>query len=72
VDVDKLRNSYPDTLNVVFVHVGEEQILAARFGIRSIPVQVFYNAAGKEIFRHVGFFAQAEVDKKLAAMGVEP
>lgn len=68
--LDKLRKTYPDTLNVVFVHVREEQILAARYGIRSIPVQVFYDAAGKEVFRHVGFFAQAEVDKHLAAMGV--
>ncbi len=69
--LDKLRKDYPDQLNVVFVHVGEEQILAARYGIRSIPVQVFFDPAGKEVFRHVGFFAQAEVDKQLAAMGVK-
>ena len=68
--LDKLRKKHPDTLNVVFVHVREEQILAARFGIRSIPVQVFYDAKGKEVFRHVGFFAQNEVDKQLAAIGV--
>ena len=69
--LDKLRQNHPDTLNVVFVHVREEQVLAARYGIRSIPVQVFFNAAGKEVFRHVGFFAQTEVDKQLAAMGVK-
>jgi thiol-disulfide isomerase/thioredoxin len=68
--LDKLRKDYPQQLNVVFVHVGEEQVLAARFGIRSIPVQVFYDANGKEVFRHVGFFAQTEVDKQIAAMGV--
>ncbi|NNF99794.1 MAG: thioredoxin family protein [Desulfobacteraceae bacterium] len=69
--LDKLRKTYPDKLNVVFVHVREEQILAARYGIRSIPVQVFYDASGTEVFRHVGFFAQTEVDKQLAAMGVK-
>lgn len=68
--LDKLRQNYPDKLNVVFVHVREEQILAARYGIRSIPVQVFFDNRGKEVFRHVGFFAQNEVDKQLAAMGV--
>ena len=68
--LDKLRKNHPDNLNVVFVHVREKQILAARYGIRSIPVQVFYDAAGKEVFRHVGFFAQNEVDRQLAAMGV--
>jgi thioredoxin 1 len=69
--LDKLRKTYPDTLNVVFVHVREEQILATRYGIRSIPVQVFYDPSGNEVFRHVGFFAQTEVDKQLAALGVK-
>lgn len=68
--LDKLRKNYPQKLNVVFVHVGEEQVLAARYGIRSIPVQMFFDARGQEVFRHVGFFAQAEVDKQLATMGV--
>jgi thioredoxin 1 len=52
------------------VHVGEDQILAARFGIRGIPVQVFFDARGDEVFRHVGFFAQEKVDQQLARMGV--
>jgi thiol-disulfide isomerase/thioredoxin len=68
--LDNLRKNYPDQLNVVFVHVGEEQVLAARFGIRAIPVQVFFDAQGKEVFRHVGFFAQTEVTKQLSQMGV--
>jgi len=65
----KLRKKYPDRLNVVFVNVRENQILGARFGIRSIPVQVFYDRFGKEVFRHVGFFAEAEVNKQLKKMG---
>jgi len=69
--LDKLRKDFPEKLNVVFVHVREEQILASRYGIRSIPVQVFYDAKGKEAFRHVGFFAQTEVNKQLAKMGVQ-
>lgn len=69
--LDKLRKEYPHKLNVVFIHVGEEQVLAARYGIRSIPVQAFFDADGREVLRHVGFFAQDEVDKQLAAMGVK-
>ncbi|MBW2346128.1 MAG: thioredoxin family protein [Deltaproteobacteria bacterium] len=66
-----LRKKYPDKLNVVFVHVGENRILGARFGIQSIPVQAFYDKNGEEVFRHVGFYAEAEVLKQLAKMGVE-
>lgn len=69
--LDKLRKTHADRLNVVFVHVGQEKVLAARFGIRSIPVQVFYDPNGNEVFRHEGFFAEAEVNKILAKIGVK-
>jgi thiol-disulfide isomerase/thioredoxin len=46
--LDNLRKDFGDRLNVVFVHVGEEQVPGARYGIRSIPVQVFYDAGGAE------------------------
>jgi thiol-disulfide isomerase/thioredoxin len=68
--LDKLRKDYPQKLNVVFIHVGEEQILAARYGIRSIPVQVFYDAKGKEVFRHVGFYAEKDVLEQLKKVGL--
>lgn len=65
-----MTNKYKDKVNVVFVHVRDDQILAARYGITSIPVQVFFDKAGKEFFRHVGFFPESEVGKKLSEMGV--
>jgi thiol-disulfide isomerase/thioredoxin len=68
--LENLKKKFEERLNVVFVHIGEEQILAARFGINSIPVQVFFGKDGREFFRHVGFFPQAEIEKKLAGMGV--
>jgi thioredoxin 1 len=66
-----LKSKYAGKANVVFVHVGEEQILAARYGIESIPVQVFFDKSGKELFRHTGFFPQGEIEKKLSEMGVQ-
>lgn len=68
--LDKLRKEFSARLNVVFVHVGEEKVLAARFGIRAIPVQVFYDRDGKEVFRHEGFLAEPEVRKVLSTIGV--
>jgi len=68
--LENLRKKYQDRLNIVFVHVGEEQVLGARYGISSIPVQAFFDRLGKEVFRHTGFFAQVEVEKKLTEMGV--
>jgi hypothetical protein len=42
----------------------------SRYGIRSIPAQVFFDAGGKEVFRHMGFFAGQEVIQQLTKMGI--
>jgi thioredoxin 1 len=65
-----LKKKYAGRLNVLFVHVQEEQILATRYGVRTIPVQVFFDKEGKEAFRHEGFFPQAEIERKLTDMGI--
>ncbi len=69
--LDRLKKRFPDKLTVVFVHVRENQLLAARFGIRSIPVQAFFDKEGQEVFRHTGFFAEKDVLEQLAKMGVK-
>jgi len=65
-----LKKKYAGRLNVLFVHVGEEEVLGARYGVRTIPVQVFFDGQGKEVFRHEGFFPQEEIERKLAGMGM--
>lgn len=69
--LETLKTKYTGRVNVLFVHVGQEQILAARYGIQTIPMQFFYDKDGKEVFRHIGFWPQAEIEKTLAEMGVK-
>ncbi|UCG56583.1 MAG: thioredoxin family protein [Phycisphaerales bacterium] len=66
-----LREKYKGRLDVLFVHVGEEPILASRYGVESIPVQILFDRTGKEIFRHVGFLSQERIEKRLAEIGVK-
>jgi len=68
--LEALKTKYAGKMNVVFVHVGQEQILASRYGVQTIPMQFFYNKDGKEVFRHIGFWPQYEIEKKLAEIGV--
>ena len=70
--LDTLTEKYKGKLNVLFVHVRERQILATKYGIRTIPVQAFFDKDGNEVFRHVGFFPQEDIEKKLMEMGVTP
>ncbi len=69
--LDKLRKKYHDKLNIVFVHVKEQQVLGTRYGIRSIPVQVFFDKTGKEMFRHEGFYPEVKVLEQLLKLGVK-
>jgi thioredoxin 1 len=69
--LETLREKYKGKVNVVFIHVGQEPILASRYGIQAIPVQIFFDKTGKEIFRHVGFFPQEQIEAKLSEMGVK-
>lgn len=69
--LDEIKKEYEGRLNVVFVHVRKEQILAERYGVQSIPVQVFYNKDGQEVFRHVGFYSKEQITSKLTEMGVK-
>ena len=69
--LESLKKEYAGRVNVVFVHVRKEQILAARYGVQSIPVQIFFDKDGNEVFRHVGFFPKQQITAKLAEMGVK-
>ena len=68
-----VEKKYSDQLKVVFYDVWKEdqQQYAEKYGIRLIPTQVFLDDKGKEIFRHEGFFAEAELDKFLQSKGLK-
>jgi thioredoxin 1 len=69
--LETLKKKYDGQANVLFVSVVQDHILAARYGIDSIPVQIFFDKDGKEVFRHVGFFPQEEIEKQMAKVGVK-
>jgi len=66
-----LKEKYAEKANVVLVHARNEMVLSMRYGIESIPVQIFFDKEGKEVFRHTGYFSQREIEAKLREMGVE-
>jgi thioredoxin len=69
--LETLTKKYEGKANVIFIHVQKQQMLASRYGIQSIPTQIFFDKDGKEISRHAGFFPQAEIEKILKEMGVQ-
>ena len=69
--IEELTTEYAGKLEVVFVDVHRQSVLADKFGIRVIPTQVFLDASGKELFRHEGFFPKEEILAKWKELGFD-
>lgn len=67
----QLAKDYAGQLEVVFIDVWKNRDEGERYGIRAIPTQIFYDAAGQERFRHEGFMARKDIDAKWKELGVE-
>jgi len=68
----KMEKKYDGKAAIVFIDVWEHRDQARRFGIRGIPTQIFYDADGKEVTRHVGFMPEENIIETLRQLGVEP
>ena len=69
--LNELSKEYAEKCNILFCHTGDNPLLASRYSITSIPIQVFFDKDGKEVFRHVGFFPKDQIVAKLAELGVK-
>lgn len=69
--LERLRREGRGRLTVQFFDVWEDEAAAKRFGVKSIPTQVFQDPDGKELFRHHGFFSFEGVVKRWRALGYE-
>ena len=70
--MEKMEKKYDGKAAIVFIDVWEHPEQARRFGIRGIPTQIFYDADGKEVTRHVGFMPEENIVKTLSQLGVKP
>jgi len=69
--LEDIKTTCTDQLRVEFVDVWKHPEAAATFGVRVIPVQLFFNEKGEELFRHEGFFAKEDILLKWKELGYE-
>jgi thioredoxin 1 len=63
--LEELKVEYQGRAAVIFIDVWEDRSQGPRFGIQSIPTQIFYDRHGKEEYRHVGFMDKEKIKKWL-------
>ncbi len=66
-----LKTNYVGQLEVEFIDVWKKPDAAKPYKIQLIPTQIFYDAAGKERFRHQGYFSKEDILAKWKELGVE-
>jgi len=66
-----LRQECGPSLAVQEIDVWKDEAAGQSYGVSVIPTQVFFDAQGKEIDRHVGFLARADIRQRFAQRGVE-
>lgn len=68
--LEELAAEYGDTINVVIVEIQNQMDLTRSYKIVAIPTQIFFDAAGKEVDRHIGFYAKDKIVAKLGELGL--
>ncbi|UCE49085.1 MAG: hypothetical protein JSW47_02870 [Phycisphaerales bacterium] len=69
--LEELKEEYAGRLKVEFIDVWENPEAGAEYGIKLIPTQIFYDASGKELFRHEGFYSKEDILGKWKELGID-
>ena len=67
--LDPMMVDYNGKVDVRIIDVYKEKELAREYRIVTIPTQVFIDAAGKELYRHVGVYPRDSIEACFAKFG---
>lgn len=68
--LDELKKEYAGKIEVMFIDVWETPEAKSQYGIQLIPTQIFFDAAGKELYRHEGFYSKKDIAEKWESLGI--
>ena len=69
--LDGLSKDYKGKLKVEFIDVWKDQSAAQKYKVQTIPTQIFFDAKGKEVYRHVGYFPKDDILKAFKDHGIK-
>ncbi len=65
----EMEKEYSGKAHILIIDVYKEKDLAQQFKVQMIPTLVFFDKAGKEVFRHMGAWDKASIAGKLKEAG---
>ncbi len=67
--LDSLEILYEGKAEIEFIDIKENKSAARDYGITLIPTQIFFDAKGDEVYRHIGFFPADSITAHLNEIG---
>ncbi|HOP48005.1 MAG TPA: thioredoxin family protein [Desulfobacteraceae bacterium] len=68
--LEELKKEYAGRADIIFIDVWKDRSQAKKYGIRAIPTQIFFDASGREVYRHTGFMDKKRIVETLSRLGV--
>jgi thioredoxin 1 len=69
--LEEMKKEYAGKLEVEFIDVWKDPDAGKPYKIQIIPTQIFFDATGKELFRHIGFYSKDDILSKWTEFGVD-
>ena len=69
--LEDLKKECAEKFVTEFIDVWQNEDAAKKYGVETIPTQIFFDASGKELFRHTGFYSKEAILAKWKELGVK-
>jgi len=69
--LEALETEYAGRLQVDFIDVWKNPDEAPKYNVTTIPTQIFFDPDGRELYRHVGFFAKEDILAQWQRLGYD-
>lgn len=68
--LNEIKKDYSEKASVLLINIYKHEDLAKQYKIQLIPTLVFFDAKGKEVFRHMGAWDKNNIVSKLKEIGM--
>ena len=69
--LNELSSEYAGKFQIKYIDVWKDRAAGAKYGVRAIPTQIFYDSKDREVFRHVGFYSKKDILVTWKKLGVK-
>jgi len=69
--LNELRAEYSGKFQIKYIDVWQDRATGAKYGVRAIPTQIFFDSKGREVFRHVGFYSKRDILTTWKKIGIK-